>query len=64
MEENSVELLVLLLLAIFLPPLAVFLMKKFDANFIVNIFLTIFGFWIFGVVHAVYLVYQKSQEKA
>lgn len=64
MDEKAIELLFLLVLAFLLPPLSVFLIKKFDGHFIINILLTIFGFWIFGVIHAVYLVYLKSKESA
>lgn len=64
MDEKAIKLLFLLILAILLPPLAVFLMKQFDANLFVNVILTIFGFWIFGVIHAIYLVYLESKVQA
>ncbi|CAL1709245.1 unnamed protein product [Somion occarium] len=38
-------------LAIFLPPVAVFLKRKFELDFWINILLTFLG-WIPGVLHA------------
>jgi uncharacterized membrane protein YqaE (UPF0057 family) len=41
--------------AIFLPPLGVFLQVGFGKDFWINLLLTIFGFYILGIVHAVWL---------
>jgi len=41
--------------AIFLPPLGVFLERGCNADFLINILLTILG-WIPGVLHALYII--------
>jgi uncharacterized membrane protein YqaE (UPF0057 family) len=51
--------IVLIILAILLPPLAVFLKEGAGKNFIINLLLTVFLLWIGGVIHAVYLVTKK-----
>ncbi len=45
-----------IVLAVLLPPLAVFKKDGISANFWLNVVLTIVGFWIIGVVHALMLV--------
>lgn len=49
--------ILLIVLAIFIPPLAVYLHQK-DCNtqVIINLLLTIFGFWIIGVIHALWII--------
>ncbi|HEY5914639.1 MAG TPA: YqaE/Pmp3 family membrane protein [Verrucomicrobiae bacterium] len=47
--------LVLIILAILLPPLAVYLKTKSAKDTIINIVLCLF-FWIPGVLHALYLI--------
>ncbi|EME88373.1 uncharacterized protein MYCFIDRAFT_181233 [Pseudocercospora fijiensis CIRAD86] len=42
-------------LALFLPPLAVFLKVGCGADFLINILLSILG-WIPGVIHAWYII--------
>ncbi|KXT15151.1 hypothetical protein AC579_7933 [Pseudocercospora musae] len=42
-------------LALFLPPLAVFLKTGCGADFLINILLSILG-WIPGVIHAWYII--------
>ncbi|TYS91904.1 YqaE/Pmp3 family membrane protein [Rossellomorea aquimaris] len=49
------------LLAILLPPVAVFLSGKPIQGFI-NLVLTLF-FWIPGAIHAVFVVHEKKAEK-
>lgn len=46
--------LVMILLCIFLPPLAVFLDKGLNKDFIINLILTFF-FFIPGSIHALWL---------
>ncbi|KAK4173929.1 putative plasma membrane proteolipid 3 [Triangularia setosa] len=45
----------LLIMAIFLPPVAVFLKRGCDAHFFINILLTILA-WLPGMIHAFYVV--------
>jgi len=47
--------LVLLILAIFLPPIAVFLKKGAGRDLLINLVLCLF-FYIPGIIHAVWLV--------
>ncbi|KAK8056405.1 plasma membrane proteolipid 3 [Apiospora rasikravindrae] len=44
-----------IILAIFLPPLGVFLERGCGADFFINILLTILGY-IPGIVHALYII--------
>lgn len=44
------------ILAILLPPLAVFMDKGVGTQFILNIVLTLVGFWVVGVIHALIVV--------
>jgi len=46
---------ILIILAILLPPLAVYLKTKSAKDIIINIVLCIF-FWIPGILHALYLI--------
>jgi len=48
--------ILLIVLCFLLPPLAVGLLKGLTAHFWINLILTIIGFWIVGVIHALYLV--------
>ncbi|KAK9763749.1 hypothetical protein K7432_009310 [Basidiobolus ranarum] len=50
-----------LLLALFLPPLAVFLKRGIKADFWINLGLTLLG-WIPGVVHAWYVIIKHRRE--
>jgi len=45
--------------AIILPPLGVFLEVGITKHFWINILLTIFGFYILGIVHAVWVIATK-----
>ncbi|HYG76248.1 MAG TPA: YqaE/Pmp3 family membrane protein [Planctomycetota bacterium] len=45
-----------IIIALLLPPLAVFMHEGTSKNFIINIVLTILGFWIVGIVHAIYII--------
>jgi len=54
--------LVKILLAIVLPPVAVFLSYGFSSTLLINILLTLLG-WVPGAIHAVWAV-AKQAEKA
>ena len=45
-----------IILSIILPPLGVFLRVGLGGQFWLNVLLTIFGFYILGLVHAVYII--------
>jgi uncharacterized membrane protein YqaE (UPF0057 family) len=47
-----------ILLSILLPPLGVFLQVGIGAHFLINILLTILGYFP-GVIHAVYIIAKK-----
>lgn len=47
--------IILIILAIFVPPLAVFLMVGLGRDFWINLILT-FLFWLPGTIHALYLI--------
>ena len=47
-----------LILAIFLPPLGVLLKRGLDAQLVINILLTLFG-WFPGIIHALYIILKK-----
>jgi len=51
--------LILIILAVFLPPLAVFLLVGLGRDFWINLILTLLG-WVPGMVHAIYLVATRS----
>jgi uncharacterized membrane protein YqaE (UPF0057 family) len=53
---TSREDLLLIIIAILLPPLAVFLEEGLDLQFVISLVLTVIGVWILGVVHAVWIV--------
>ncbi len=54
MKDNK---LVLIILALFIPPLAVFLKEgKITTNFWINLALTILLFGIGGILHALYVI--------
>lgn len=44
-----------ILLAIFLPPIGVYLEVGFTKHFFINVILTLFG-WLPGIIHAVYII--------
>ena len=50
---------VLIILAIFLPPVAVYLKCGANKDFVINLLLTFLLFGIGGVIHALYLVTKK-----
>lgn len=62
MKESSKDIL-RILLAIFLPPVGVFLQVGFGMHFWINIVLTLFGF-IPGIVHAIYIILTRNGSGA
>ncbi len=48
--------ILLIVLAILLPPVAVGLVRGFGIHFVINLVLTIVGVWILGNIHALYVV--------
>jgi uncharacterized membrane protein YqaE (UPF0057 family) len=54
--------IILIILAILLPPLAVFLMSGLGRDFWINLILTVF-FWVPGVVHAIFLIATRSEAR-
>ncbi|KAK5057837.1 hypothetical protein LTR84_011838 [Exophiala bonariae] len=52
---SSTSDVLLYFLALFLPPLAVFLKTGCDSNFFINILLSILG-WLPGVIHAWWVI--------
>jgi uncharacterized membrane protein YqaE (UPF0057 family) len=60
LQESNMDMdLVRIVVAIFLPPLGVFLQVGFGKDFWINLLLTIFGFYILGIVHAVWIIAKK-----
>ncbi|MCS7465500.1 MULTISPECIES: YqaE/Pmp3 family membrane protein [Pirellulaceae] len=53
---KSQNTLLKVILAILLPPLAVFMDRGVGTQFILNIVLTLVGFWIIGIIHALIVV--------
>lgn len=54
-DENS---LICLLLAFFLPPLGVALKDGIGGSFVINVILTLLG-WFPGIIHALYVILRK-----
>jgi uncharacterized membrane protein YqaE (UPF0057 family) len=52
--------LILIIVTIFVPPLAVFMMSGLGRDFWINLILTVF-FWLPGVVHAIFLALTRSE---
>lgn len=48
-----------IIIAILLPPLGVFLQVGLGKDFWINLLLTIFGFYILGLVHAIWVIAKK-----
>ena len=55
--------LLLILLALLLPPLAAFLVVGLGTHFWINLILTLLG-WIPGTVHAIWLIVSRGTKKA
>ncbi len=52
-SENTILKVVL---AVLLPPLAVYMERGIGTQFLLNVVLTLVGFWIVGVIHALIVV--------
>ena len=52
--------LILIVVAILLPPLAVFLISGLGRDFWINLILTLL-FWLPGMIHAIYLIATRSE---
>lgn len=50
-----------LILAVFLPPLSVFLTMGFSPAFFINLILTFIG-WVPGVIHALWIISKESEK--
>lgn len=59
MEESDGMDLALLFCTIILPPLGVALKTGLSLHFILNLFLTVFGFYILGLIHGLYVILKK-----
>jgi uncharacterized membrane protein YqaE (UPF0057 family) len=59
MEDLDAKDLLIFLCVFILPPLGVFFKVGFTAHFFINVFLTIFGFYIAGLIHGLYVVIKK-----
>ncbi|KAK0189865.1 hypothetical protein F5146DRAFT_1052972 [Armillaria mellea] len=62
MGSFTSEEILLIIVAILIPPIAVIIMKRSIAEIIINIVLTLF-FWIGGIIHALYLIYQQRKSR-
>jgi uncharacterized membrane protein YqaE (UPF0057 family) len=56
MDNTNTKDIVALLVTLFVPPLGVALKKGFGGHFWVNLALTIFGFYIAGLIHGIFVV--------
>jgi uncharacterized membrane protein YqaE (UPF0057 family) len=54
--------IILIIIAIFIPPLAVFLMSGLGRDFWINLILTIL-FWAPGVIHAIFLALTRTEAR-
>ncbi|KAK0702079.1 hypothetical protein B0T26DRAFT_660141 [Lasiosphaeria miniovina] len=59
-NHSTVSDLVLYILAFFIPPLAVFFRTGCDADFLINICLTILA-WFPGVIHAFWIIHRTKR---
>jgi len=62
-EKNKCLGICLIIIAFFLPPLAVLLDRGCTCDLCINILLTLLG-WLPGVVHAIYLIAIKEHEQS
>ena len=54
--------ILLIILALILPPLAAFLVVGLSTHFWINLILTLLG-WLPGTVHALWLIVKRSPKK-
>ncbi|KAK0478869.1 hypothetical protein IW261DRAFT_191545 [Armillaria novae-zelandiae] len=62
MGSVTSEEVLLIIVAILIPPIAVIIMKRSIAEILINVVLTLF-FWIGGIIHALYLIYQQRKSR-
>lgn len=55
-DYDPIKTLLLIIIALILPPLAVAIKVGLSTNFWLNILFTIFGFWIVGIIHAIVVI--------
>jgi uncharacterized membrane protein YqaE (UPF0057 family) len=60
MENMDAKDLVALLVTLFLPPVGVALKVGFTTHFWINLVLTLFGFYIPGLIHGLYVFFKNS----
>jgi uncharacterized membrane protein YqaE (UPF0057 family) len=51
--------ILLIIIAILLPPLAVYLKEGAGKQFVINLVLSLLLFWIGGIIHALWLITKK-----
>jgi len=57
MDQDTVRLVAKFVCAVLLPPLAVALHRGLsNSHFWLNVLLTLFGCWVPGIVHAIYVI--------
>jgi uncharacterized membrane protein YqaE (UPF0057 family) len=56
--QNETDDTIALIMAIFLPPLGVVIKRGIDIQLVINIVLTMFG-WFPGIIHALYVILKK-----
>lgn len=59
MKDFDGKELLILLSTIILPPLGVFFKVGFSTHFWINLILTIFGFYVAGLIHGLYVIIKK-----
>jgi uncharacterized membrane protein YqaE (UPF0057 family) len=57
-SQNETDDTIALIMAIFLPPLGVVIKRGIDIQLVINIVLTMFG-WFPGIIHALYVILKK-----
>lgn len=62
MSDETVENIILAIIAFLFPPVVVAIKKGLNGHFFLNLFLTFFGFWVFGIAHALYTIFHKDKE--
>lgn len=46
----------LAILSVLLPPVAVLIRRGVGVSLVVNVLLTVFGFWVLGIIHALWVI--------
>lgn len=58
-RDGTTSKILLIILAILIPPLAVFLMQGFRGHFWINLVLAVFFFYLPAQVHAIWLILRR-----